>query len=115
MNAPGIAVSISSVSLLISAYAYFNPRKAGGAVQWEMVLAEGRNRGSLRHVGSRPAKNLKITVNGAVPTLPIEKKISHPNDLIYFQMYRSFGNPEIVVTIEWKRLRIISKRRIFEV
>lgn len=114
MNATWIAVSLSSISLLISAYAYFNPRKAGGVVQWEIVLDENHHRGSLRHVGSRPARNLKVMVTGAVPSSPIEKKISHPNDLIYFPIYRSFGNPTIAITIEWKVFLILLKRRNFE-
>jgi len=115
MNAPAIAVVISTVSLLISTTAYFNPRKAGGAVQWEIVPVESHNRGCLRHVGSSPARKLKVTIKSALPSSPIEKDISHPNDLIYFPILRVWGNSDVVVTVEWKRLWVITKRRIFDI
>lgn len=87
--------------------------QVGGSIQWELVPDEGRHRGCLRHVGSSSAKKLKVTVMSVVPFSPIEKRISHPNDLIFFPIYRALGHPDVSVIVEWKRFWFIPQRRVF--
>jgi hypothetical protein len=109
-----LALVISVFSLAIATLSYFLPRKPGGSVQWQIDFDPMNSHGQIKHIGSGKARNLVIQTESSVPSEPIERRVSYPQDAYPIYLVRTFGRPSPTVRITWKNVMRGKQERNFE-